>query len=174
MQWKSFTVLFSVGPISLLQLRQFAIEVISSGICYGVAKGDQFPGAKVNFAVVTWVEAHKTAGGLPKGRESMLNRKKAAVGFPNIEYTTSGTGWTSKLSGSFPGCCLLISWSPVLNLLDLVPLICRTTNSHSYTTWLVTAGNCFFKMCIYGPKSLEIILQKDYQHFSVGDICLCW
>lgn len=105
------------------------IEVISSGICYGVVKEDQFPWAKVNCAIVTRVGANRTAGGRPKGKESTLNRIKAAVGFPNMETITSGTGWTYKLSGTFPGCCLLISWSLVMRPLDMVPPVFRTNNS---------------------------------------------
>lgn len=46
------------------------IEVISSGICYGVVKEDQFPWAKVNCAVVIRVGANRTAGGLPKERKA--------------------------------------------------------------------------------------------------------
>lgn len=38
---------------TLTEVRWFTIEVISSGICHGVAKEDQFPWAKVNCVVVT-------------------------------------------------------------------------------------------------------------------------
>lgn len=55
------------------------IEVISSGICYGVAKEDQFPWAKVNCAGVTWVGVHGTAGGLPKGKYPEQNKSSCGV-----------------------------------------------------------------------------------------------
>lgn len=50
---EAITVLFEVSQISSLEQRQFAIEVISSGIFYENAMGDQFPRAEVHFAVVT-------------------------------------------------------------------------------------------------------------------------
>ena len=63
----------------------------------------------------------------------MLKRIKAAVRLPNMESTTSGTGWVSILSGNFPGCCLLISWSPVLSLLEMASPIFGRHNFLSYT-----------------------------------------
>lgn len=61
----------------------------------------------------------------------------------------------------------------------MAPQIIRTNDSHSYTEWLTTARNSFFKMYTRRPKYgsvdkmslLEILLQKDCQPFAVGDIC---
>lgn len=65
----------------------------------------------------------------------------------------------------------MISWSPLLGLLGMVPPISKTNNSHSYAGQLITAGNGFFKMYTHGPKSSEIVLQKDCRCSPGGDMC---